>query len=137
MPSIVPGTAGRINGSYGKAAGYNTATTYSQAKYLNSAAFTVANVNTTQAYYQLEMHRCVGALNLWGPSLYNLDLGLKRSFPIYRENVKFLLEADLLNATNHVVFGSPNAVVGSSSFGELTSVANVNRDLQMSARISW
>jgi hypothetical protein len=137
MPSVVPGTAGRINGSYGKESGFSTATTYSQAKYLNSAAFTVANVNTTQAYYQPGNAPRAAALNLWGPSLYNLDLGLKRSFPIYRENVKFLVEADLLNTTNHVVFGSPSAVVGSSSFGELTGVANVNRDLQMSARISW
>jgi hypothetical protein len=137
IPSIVPGIAARINGSYGKTAGYNTATTYTQKQYLNPAAFTVANVNTAQAYYQPGNAPRVAALNLWGPSLYNLDLGLKRNFPLFRESVKLQFEADLLNATNHAVFGSPNAVVGSSSFGELTSVANVNRDLQLSARISW
>jgi hypothetical protein len=79
----------------------------------------------------------VAALNLWGPSLFNIDLGLKRSFPIY-ENVKLLFEVNALNALNHVVFAAPGAVVDSgTAFGELTSVANTARDFQLSARITW
>ena len=79
----------------------------------------------------------VAALNLWGPSLFNLDLGLKRTFPIY-EQVKLQFEVDALNALNHVVFAAPNAVVNAgSNFGELTSVANTARDFQLSARIQW
>ena len=79
----------------------------------------------------------VAALNLWGPSLFNLDLGLKRTFPIH-ENWKLLFEVDDLNALNHVVFAAPGAVVnGGSAFGELTSVANTARDFQLSARVSW
>jgi hypothetical protein len=78
----------------------------------------------------------VAAYNLWGPSLFNIDLGLKRSFPLY-ENVKLLLEVNALNALNHVVFAAPNAVVGSGSFGELTSVANTARDFQLHAGITW
>jgi hypothetical protein len=56
--------------------------------------------------------------------------------PIY-ENVKLLLEVNALNALNHVVFAAPGSVVGSGSFGELTSVANTARDFQLSARIVW
>ena len=69
--------------------------------------------------------------------MFNIDLGLKRTFPIY-EKVSLLFEVDALNALNHVVFAAPNAVVnGGSSFGELTSVANTARDFQLSARIQW
>ncbi len=52
----------------------------------------------------------MGAYNLWGQGLYNLDLGIKRTFKIYRE-WNFQLEADLLNATNHTVFGNPSVTV--------------------------
>jgi hypothetical protein len=147
MPSIVAGQAARINGAYGKAAGFNTATTFTTEPYINPSAFTVAsnasataqavNVGSGPALFVPGNASRVAALNLWGPSLFNIDLGLKRSFPIY-ENVKLLFEVNALNALNHVVFAAPNAVVnGGSSFGELTSVANTARDFQLSARITW
>lgn len=139
MPSIVPGQSGRVNGSYGKASGFSTATTFTTEPYLNAAAFSLATTSTAgsgSALYVPGNASRVAALNLWGPSLFNIDLGVKRSFPIY-ENVKLLLEVNGLNALNHVVFAAPNAVVGSGSFGELTSVANTARDFQLSARINW
>ena len=157
MPSVVPNNAPRINGSYGKASGFNTAATFTQEQYINPNAFTVAenttanavgtvvstssqqytNVGAGPALYVPGNAPRVAADNLWGPSLFNLDLGLKRTFPIYRE-AKLQFEVDALNALNHVVFSSPNAVVnGGSSFGELSSVANTARDFQLSARIQW
>jgi hypothetical protein len=139
MPSTVAGQSGRINGSYGKAANAATATTFTSVPYFNSAAFALATKTTAgngSALYVPGNAARVAALNLWGPSLFNIDLGLKRSFPIY-ENVKLLLEVNALNALNHVVFAAPGAVVGSGSFGELTSVANTARDFQLSARIAW
>ena len=157
MPNIIPGNAGRINGPYGKAAGFNTATTFTSEQYLNPSAFSVnitssstpvgtvtstpsaqsTNVGSGPALYVPGDAPRVAALNLWAPSLFNLDLGLKRTFPIH-ENWQLLFEADALNALNHVVFAAPNAVVnGGSSFGELTSVANTARDFQLSARVVW
>jgi hypothetical protein len=161
MPSVVSGQPGRVNGSYGKLAGANTATTFTTQPYINPNAFTVATnaaagtssatwlsgpvsangqftgVGNGAAFYVPGNAPRVAALNLWGPSLFNLDLGLKRSFPIY-ENVKLLLEVNALNALNHVVFAAPGAVVdGGTAFGELTSVANTARDFQLSARINW
>jgi hypothetical protein len=159
MPSVVAGNASRINGSYGKAAGYTTAATYTQQQYINPNAFTVAqnvstsvtpiggnvstpsqqytNVGAGPSLYVPGNAPRVAALNLWGPSVFNLDLGLKRTFPIYRE-AKLQFEADALNALNHVVFSAPNAVVnGGSSFGTIGSVANTARDFQLSARIQW
>jgi hypothetical protein len=78
---------------------------------------------------------------VWGMGSYNIDLGLKRSFPIW-ENVKFQIEADLLNATNHVVFSGPGGAVGNgsnltTSYGLIGSVANQPRDMQLAGRISW
>jgi hypothetical protein len=159
MPSVVPGNASRINGPYGKATSFTTATTYSQAQYINPSAFTVAqnvsaattpiggtvstpsqqytNVGAGPALYVPGNAPRVAALNLWGPSFFNVDFGLKRNFPIYRE-AKLQFEVDVLNGLNHVVFSAPNAVVnGGTSFGEITSVANTARDFQLSARIEW
>jgi hypothetical protein len=161
MPNVVAGQPGRVNGSYGKSPGFTTATTFTTQPYLNPNAFAVATnaaVGTTSptwtggpvvsngqlvgagsgpALYVPGNASRVAALNLWGPSLFNLDLGLKRTFPIY-EQVKLQFEVDALNALNHVVFAAPNAVVNAgSNFGELTSVANTARDFQLSARIQW
>ena len=106
---------------------------------------TSVNTSTTQATYVASGPALyvpgnaprVAALNLWGMGSYDVDLGLKRSFPIYHE-WKFQFEADMLNATNHVVWASPNANVNSGgSFGTLSSLANNPRDVQVSGRIVW
>lgn len=161
MPSVIAGQPGRVNGPYGKLAGANTATTFTTQPYINPNAFTVATnaaagtnsatwvsgpvptngqftgVGNGAAFYIAGDAPRVAALNLWGPSLFNIDLGLKRSFPIY-ENVKLLLEVNALNALNHVVFAAPGAVAdGGTAFGELTSVANTARDFQLHAGITW
>jgi hypothetical protein len=157
MPNVLPGQAGRINGQYARAAGASTATTFSTVQYVNPAAFTVnapgtsaqygtsVNTNSSQvtyigngpALYVPGNAPRVGALNVWGMGTYNIDLGLKRTFPIW-EQVNFQFEADFLNATNHVVWSSPSGSVNSGSgFGEITSLANLPRDVQVSARINW
>jgi hypothetical protein len=78
----------------------------------------------------------VGALNVWSMGSYNLDFGIKRTFKIW-ESVNLQFEADLLNATNHVAWGSINGGVGGSSYGFVTSLANQPRDAQISGRINW
>jgi hypothetical protein len=158
MPSLNTNFSGpvRINGGYNV---HRTATTYSTVPYVNAAAFTVANLaptptvaNSGPAFYQPGNAARVGALNLWGQGLYNLDLGIKRTFKIY-ENVNLQFEADLLNATNHVVFSGPATTVSATSwvngagggigtntgntFGQVSSVANTARDAQLSARINF
>jgi hypothetical protein len=153
MPNIVSGQAGRINGAYGRLAGANTATTYSTVQYINPAAFTV-NIAGTSANYGTATGQAtsvgngpalylpgnaprVAALNVWGMGTYNMDLGIKRVFPIY-ENWKLQFEADILNATNHVVWATPSGAVNSGSgFGEITSLGNAPRDVQLSARLSF
>jgi hypothetical protein len=149
MPNIVPGKTNRINGSYGHAAGFETATTYTKAQYLNPAALTVntastssnaqnINVGNGPALYVPGNATRVGALNTWGMSRYNADLGVKRTFPIY-ENVKLAFEANILNLTNHVTFPAPNGGVNGSGFGLLGTMPSTYnpRLVQLDGRITW
>jgi len=160
-PSIVPGQNSRTV-SYGKPSGGVVAASgypnsYNTISHLNPAAFTVTNAGTLAQYgtsggtnnqvsyvgngpalYVPGNATRVGALNTWGMGYYDLDLGLKRIFPIY-EKVTLQLEIDMTNATNHVVFNSPTAVVGGSGYGEVTGLNSQNapRDVQLSGRLSF
>jgi hypothetical protein len=168
-PNVVPGVNPHIL-SYNKPAGGIVAATgyansYGALHHFDLGAFNSFDAtNTAQASlpnpqtlavglgpaaYILGNAARVGADNVWGMGTYNIDLGLKRAFPIW-ENVKLQFEADLLNATNHVVFSSPGGVVGNgqasetagvvsgtTSYGEIGSVANNPRDVQLSARVSF
>ncbi len=161
MPSTVQGVAAR-QGSFGSNVVANpTASNYygSQA-YLNPAAFSVnqaqgtAGISTVgtsvttlgkgtinyvgsgTALYVPGTAARVGTDNVWSMGFYDLDLGIKRTFPIY-EQVKLQLEVDMLNATNHVVWGALNGVVGGSSLGFMGAPTNQARDYQLSGRISF
>jgi hypothetical protein len=79
----------------------------------------------------------VGADNTFAMGFYNFDFALKRTFPLY-EQFKLQFEADMLNATNHVIWGAPNSTVGGSTFGEYTAApVNQARDFQLSGRINF
>ena len=79
------------------------------------------------------------SLNLWLPSRYNLNAGVRRSFTLSPERVKFIFQADRNNVTNKVTFGGINTVWSASptsSFGKVTT-ASGNRDFQFSGRITF
>jgi hypothetical protein len=167
MPSVVPGvkprTASYAKPAGGIVAGTGYANTYTTIHHLDLNAFSVLDAaNTTPTNTQLGVPvglglagyvpgnaARVGADNVWGMGTYNVDLGLKRSFPIWQK-VSIQFEADLLNATNHVVFGSPGGAVGNgsatqsgttitgtTSYGLISGVSNQPRDMQLSARLNW
>ncbi len=157
MPSLVAGQAVRQN-NYGKniTAAPGSPNYYGAVQYLNPAAFNVNIAGTAASYgttvstttlqntsvgngpalYVPGTAARIGAGNVWSMGTYNFDFGIKRTFPIY-ENVKFQFEADVLNATNHVVWGAVNGVANSATLGQVTSLANLPRDWQFSGRISW
>jgi hypothetical protein len=68
---------------------------------------------------------------------YNLDMGLHKQFPIYRENVKFDFRAEVFNIVNHVNYEGPAAeTFGSTSFGIGTSASTFPaRVLQFAGKI--
>lgn len=156
MPSIVAGQPGRTSIKYGKAAnGQPLSFDPSAANYpgatsggvpvnvnLNSAAFTVATstaVGNGPSLYVPGNAPRVGALNMFGMGVYNIDAALKRTFPIYHE-WKFSFEADLTNIANHVIWASPGAGTNGGTYGEITNISSgiyTPRELQASGRISW
>jgi hypothetical protein len=77
----------------------------------------------------------VGGDNVWSMSAYNVDLALKRTFPVW-ERVNLQFEADVANVTNHVVWGSLNGGVAGSSLGYV-GLANAPRDFQLSGRLNF
>jgi hypothetical protein len=159
MPNIIPGQSGRTYGAWGKniTSAPGSPNYFGTTPFLNYAAFTVLTSGTTSNYgtslsNKTNQESFVGngpslyvpgnaargaALNMWGMGYYDVDMAIKRSFPIYHEWA-FAFEVDMSNVTNHVVWSSPNSQVnGSSEYGTLTSVANQPRDVQVSGRISW
>ena len=160
MPNIVAGQPGRINGSWGShaTAAPGSPNYIGNIPYINPNAFSVnisgsakpftyggnpteytqaVNVGGGPALYVPGNAPRVAALNLWSMGSYNVDLAVKRTFPIYHE-AGLKLEADMLNATNHVVFASPTAEVNNGArFGTIASQSNLPRDFQLSARIQW
>jgi len=162
MPSIVPGVKAR-QGSFGSnvVANPSAPNYYAKTSYLNGAAFSVNQAGTdpakggatavgntaitstgvihyvgngTALYVPGSAPR-VGGDNVWSMSAYNVDLALKRTFPVW-EKVNLQFEADVANVTNHVVWGSLNGGVAGSSLGYL-GVANAPRDFQLSGRLNF
>jgi len=154
MPSYAPGFTGtaRQNGGWGHGA---TRTTLASIQYINPAAFsaTSATINTSCT---ASTSACTGMVlgnaartapdGLRGPGNYNIDASLRRTFDLWKsENVKFIFEASVFNAVNHVWFGSPSStadgsigsVTGSSSLGVVAGQANNPRQWQFAGHINF
>ena len=87
--------------------------------------------------------------NLRGPNYFNLDMGLGKTFPIYR-NYRFKFRADAFNVLNHPSFSTPtlgnypfggdlaDITVSPDSFGIMPeSTANSARVLQVALRFEF
>ena len=74
------------------------------------------------------------SFNLRNPGVPNLNLSLRRTFPIAGDHLKFQFAADCTNVQNKVTFGGIQAGASSSTFGTVTS-ASGNRDFQFSGRM--
>jgi hypothetical protein len=57
---------------------------------------------------------------VYGPGWYNIDLSVNKSIPI-RESVRFTLNAEFLNATNHPTFNIGNLAVQATNFGQTSN----------------
>ena len=113
------------NGSIGSS-GANVGST----SYLNKAAFA-----DPAAYTAGDIARSA-ALGLFAPHNADLDVSLRREFPI-REKVRLAFQADAFNVNNAVHFAAPGTGIDSASFGIFSSMANQPRKLQFSARLSF
>jgi hypothetical protein len=64
----------------------------------------------------------------------NLDLSAHKKIKI-TEGVNAQLRLEAFNIANHDVLAAPNAAVGSTTFGQVTSAGNTARELQAAVKI--
>ena len=110
--------------------------------YLNAAAFAANSAAGTYGNISRNSFR--------GPTNYQFDAQISRIFPIYeRLNMTFRLEA--FNVLNHPNFNTPtgsttgtpggttggNAILSSSTFGQVTSTVNQARVFQGSVKFNF
>jgi hypothetical protein len=79
-----------------------------------------------------------GAYGLTGPAGLQVDISLRRTFPLHlTESSRLSVQADLFNVTNYVQFGGIGLSLGSASFGQPSSQVNNARAGQLSARLEF
>jgi len=117
---------GAISGTTpGQGAG-NVPCTASSGPFCNSGALMIGDAPRSAPF------------GLRGPGVYNLNMGLRRSFKIVGSS-SFIFGVDCQNATNKVTFSGINTVVNSASFGTISSATSNSgsRDFQFSGRIRF
>lgn len=130
----------RINGNFGKGPNGVQAANLGHVQYIDPTAFAtpqnVSPVSTPQ--YLIGNAPRTKALSLNNPGTWDIDSGVRRTFPIH-ERLNFVFEADCLNTTNHVSFSGPNVSwsQGSTSFGTVGGIANSPRDFQFAGHINF
>jgi hypothetical protein len=129
-PEAPGGNAARQNGKWGQGA---TRTTLPTIQYINPAAFVQTTTLVNPAFSCTAGSSCAGTgmvlgdvsrtapYDLHGPSNYDIDATVRRTFDIWKDGkAKFIFEASVFNAVNHVWFGSP-ATTADGSIGSSTS----------------
>jgi hypothetical protein len=151
MPSYNTAFTGSLmpNGKWGSGATYKSLAT---TQYINPLAFlatTAANFPSQNGGYLIGDSRRTAPYGLFGPSNYNFDGSIRRTFNIWKDGrAKFVFEASAFNALNHVWFGSTSSAdaaggssigtaVGASTFGTITKQANSPRQWQFAGHINF
>jgi len=78
----------------------------------------------------------LGRNTLFGPRLTNVDLSLAKTWK-FTERFGLTLRGDFINAFNHPSFGLPNNDVSSSGVGTISSVSNLERHIQLGAKVTF
>ena len=93
--------------------------------YINAAAFSTSARGT--------FGNVARTLDMRGPGQANWDISVFKSFS-FTEKFKGQFRGEALNAFNTPMFAAPNAAVGNSSFGRITSQVNFARMMQLGLR---
>jgi hypothetical protein len=73
---------------------------------------------------------------LTGPGFDNLDLSLSKLFQL-TEKFTLDLRLDALNSLNHPNLGMPDSNLPDTTVGEITSIFQPMRELQIGAHVRW
>ncbi len=74
--------------------------------------------------------------SLYGPGLDDWDIGLHKSFPVYRATL-FTLRGEFFNAWNHAQFANPVSAVADNNFGQVTSTQHDAREIQIGGNFDF
>ena len=79
----------------------------------------------------------VGRNSVRGPGFFDLDLGITRNIPIFREYT-IILKAEAFDLTNTPQFANPGSanIAQPSSFGQITT-SNASRSIRLSGRFTF
>lgn len=119
VPGFTPLTQGSTHtrlGGVGQSQSYLKATAFRL-----SRAFELGNIPRSVALIR-------------SPLTFQDDLSAIKDFPI-RESVSLQFRLEAFNVLNKVQFGFPNTTVGSSTFGYITSQANLPRNVQAALKL--
>ncbi|NNN18890.1 MAG: TonB-dependent receptor, partial [Acidimicrobiaceae bacterium] len=76
-----------------------------------------------------------GRNDLRSPRVINLDLSLMKDFPLGAEARKLEFRADFFNAPNHQSLGVPDTTLTDTTFGQILSTAQTEREIQFALKI--
>jgi len=115
----------------------STGTTIPSGPFINPVS-TLLNTTYAPSYTFGDAPR-TAPYNLYGPSNYQLDLAMVRSFPLHITAASKLdFRAEWYNVTNKTQFSVASTVLGNASFGQVTQSTAYNRKAaQFSARIEF
>lgn len=100
------------------------------AEWFNTLAFSQPTCSTSQVGYPNSCFGDIGRNTLRADGNNDIDLSVFRDFKL-SENKFFEFRAEAFNLFNSPIYGLPNAGVGSSTFGTVTSMANTYTARQM------
>jgi hypothetical protein len=122
-PTFVSGINPLTSGStHGRLGGFGATQTY-----FNHAAFRLS-----QAFELGNVPRSAAALR--SPLSFEDDLSAIKDFDIH-DSIRLQFRLEAFNFMNRAQFGFPNTVVGSSTFGHITSQANLPRNVQVALKL--
>jgi hypothetical protein len=105
--------------------------------YLAPQTFINATSTTLYPNYKFGNAARTKPYGLRVPTSYDVDMSLKKNIKM-TEHWNAVFDATAINVTNVVIWGPPASNVGTpSTFGQVTSVANSSRDIQLSLRINY
>jgi len=116
----------RISGSYGdgNVIGGTTVAYLNKSAFVDPAPYTFGNLPRSAPF------------GLFSPHLLNEDISVRREI-VFRERVRLAFETNIFNITNSVYFGAPGTNIDSTTFGRVSSQANLPRKVQFNAKLRF
>ena len=76
---------------------------------------------------------------IWGPGMRNFDVEIGKRFfiPKLREGANIEFRAEFYNISNTPYFNNPNVTIGAATAGQITSVSNQARQMQLALKLYW